>query len=124
VLSPRPISESSSNHRLSALSNFYTLLNGKRGYNPSLDVDRFKEPDRKINAIDFSWVKKLLVELPDDNVHSQKFSDAARVTSVMACAPRSPFGRLGSGTRRCQWPAMPASLAAQSFGRTRQVSCS
>jgi len=70
VLAPRALSESSLNHRLSALSNFYTLLNGKRGYNPCLDVDRFKEPDRKINAIDFSWVKKILVELPDDNVHS------------------------------------------------------
>jgi site-specific recombinase XerD len=44
-------------------------LNGKRGYNPCLDVDRFKEPDRKINAIDFSWVKKILTELPDDNVN-------------------------------------------------------
>jgi len=70
VLRARPLAESSLNHRLSALSNFYTLLNGKRGYNPCLDVDRFKEPDRKINAIDFSWVKKILAELPDDNVHS------------------------------------------------------
>jgi site-specific recombinase XerD len=66
----RPLSESSLNHRLSALSNFYTLLNGKRGYNPCLDVDRFKEPDRRINAIDFTWVKKILAELPDDNVNS------------------------------------------------------
>jgi site-specific recombinase XerD len=46
------------------------LLNGKRGYNPCLDVDRFKEPDRKINAIDFVWVRKILAELPDDNVNS------------------------------------------------------
>jgi len=69
VLRARPLAESSLNHRLSALSNFYTLLNGKRGYNPCLDVDRFKEPDRKINAIDFSWVKKILAELPDDDVH-------------------------------------------------------
>ncbi len=67
---PRPLSESSLNHRLSALSNFYALLNGKRGYNPCLDVDRFKEPDRKINAIDFVWVRKILAELPDDNVNS------------------------------------------------------
>jgi integrase/recombinase XerD len=69
VLRPRPLSESSLNHRLSALSNFYVLLNGKRGYNPCLDVDRFKEPDRKINAIDFIWVRKILAELPDDNVN-------------------------------------------------------
>jgi integrase len=45
------------------------VQNGKRGYNPCLDVDRFKEPDRKINAIDFSWVKKILTELPDDNIN-------------------------------------------------------
>jgi integrase len=70
LLRPRQLSESSLNHRLSALSNFYVLLNGKRGYNPCQDVDRFKEPDRKINAIEFSWVKKILAELPDDNVNS------------------------------------------------------
>lgn len=70
TLRAKPLSESSLNHRLSALSNFYELLNGKRGYNPCLDVDRFKEPDRKINAIDFSWVRKILAELPDDNVNS------------------------------------------------------
>jgi len=70
VLRARPLSESSLNHRLSALSNFYVLLNGKRGYNPCLDVDRFREPDRKINAIDFTWVRKILAELPDDNVNS------------------------------------------------------
>ena len=69
VLRARPLSESSLNHRLSALSNFYILLNGKRGHNPCLDVDRFKEPDRKINAIDFTWVRKILEELPEDNVH-------------------------------------------------------
>jgi site-specific recombinase XerD len=70
TLRTRPLSESSLNHRLSALSNFYVLLNGKRGHNPCLDVDRFKEPDRKINAIDFTWVRKILAELPDDNVNS------------------------------------------------------
>ena len=69
ILPARPLSESSLNHRLSALSNFYTLLNGKRGYNPCLDVDRFKEPDRKINAIDFKWVRKILAELPADNIN-------------------------------------------------------
>lgn len=69
VLPARPLSESSLNHRLSALSNFYVLLNDKRGYNPCLDVDRFKEPDRKINAIDFKWVRKILAELPSDNVN-------------------------------------------------------
>lgn len=65
----RPLSESSLNHRLSALSNFYVLLNGKRGHNPCLDVDRFIEPDRKINAIDFKWVRQILAKLPTDNVH-------------------------------------------------------
>jgi site-specific recombinase XerD len=70
MVGSRPLSESSLNHRLSALSNFYELLNGKRGYNPCLDVDRFKEPDRKINAIDFTWVRKILAKLPDDNLNS------------------------------------------------------
>ena len=69
VLAARPLSESSLNHRLSALANFYVLLNGKRGYNPCLDVDRFVEPDRKINAIDFKWVRRILAKLPTDNVH-------------------------------------------------------
>jgi hypothetical protein len=50
VLRARPLAESSQDHRLSALSNFYTLPNGRRGYTPCLEVDRFKEPDRKINA--------------------------------------------------------------------------
>jgi hypothetical protein len=52
------------NHRLSALSNFYQLLNGKRGYNPVAEIERFNEADRPINAVDFQWIKKILAELP------------------------------------------------------------
>src|SRR4029077_3061805 len=69
VVAARSLSESSLNHRLSALSNFYVLLNGKRGYNPCLDVDRFIEPDRKINAIDFKWVRRILAKLAPNNVN-------------------------------------------------------
>jgi site-specific recombinase XerD len=54
------------NHRLSALSNFYTLLNGKRGYNPVTEIERFTEGDRPIHAIDFAWIRKILDALPNN----------------------------------------------------------
>jgi site-specific recombinase XerD len=60
------LAASTLNHRLSALSNFYELLNGKRGYNPVAEIERFSEPDRPIHAIDFDTVKRILAECGDN----------------------------------------------------------
>src|SRR5205814_5155659 len=65
------LAPSTLNHRLSALSNFYELLNGRHGYNPCRDIDRFAEADRPINAIPFDVVKKILAAL-GDNVTSAR----------------------------------------------------
>ena len=60
------LAASSLNHRLSALSDFYAKLNGKRGYNPVAEIERFHEGDRPIHAIDFDRVKAILAELGDN----------------------------------------------------------
>jgi site-specific recombinase XerD len=60
------LSASTLNHRLSALSNFYELLNGENGYNPVAEIARFDEGDRPIHALDFVDVKRILAELPDN----------------------------------------------------------
>jgi site-specific recombinase XerD len=60
------LSASTLNHRLSALSNFYALLNGRHGYNPVSEIGRFREGDRPIHALDFADVKGILAKLPDN----------------------------------------------------------
>jgi hypothetical protein len=60
------LSASTLNHRLSALSNFYQLLNGKWGYNPVAEIERFQEGDRPINAILFGRVRAILAALGDN----------------------------------------------------------
>jgi integrase/recombinase XerD len=62
----RKLSPSTLNHRLSALSNFYELLNGKRGYNPVAEIERFREGDRPIRALVFDDVRRIVAELPDN----------------------------------------------------------
>src|SRR4030095_4260477 len=49
------LSASTLNHRLSALSNFYELLNGKRGYNPVAEVERFQEQEKPIHVVSEAW---------------------------------------------------------------------
>jgi len=46
-----PLAASTVNHRLRALENFYTVLEGRHGYNPVRDVPEAKEPDARPRAI-------------------------------------------------------------------------
>lgn len=41
---PRPVTPSTINRRLTALSHLWRVLDGRNSYNPLLDVDKFKEP--------------------------------------------------------------------------------
>jgi integrase/recombinase XerD len=66
VVRGKKLSGSSLNHRLSALSNFYELLNGKRGYNPVLEVDRFQEEEKPIHTLNEAWIKKIVTKLPEN----------------------------------------------------------
>lgn len=59
----KKLSASTLNHRLSALSNFYELLNGKRGYNPVAEVERFQEEEKPIRVVSEAWMTKIVAEL-------------------------------------------------------------
>lgn len=63
VIKGKKLSASTLNHRLSALSNFYELLNGKRGYNPVAEVERFQEEEKPIHVVSETWLKKIVAKL-------------------------------------------------------------
>jgi integrase/recombinase XerD len=63
VIKGKKLSASTLNHRLSALSNFYELLNGKRGWNPVLEVERFQEQEKPIRVVSEAWLKKIVANL-------------------------------------------------------------
>jgi integrase len=59
----KKLAGSTLNHRLSALSNFYELLNGKRGYNPVVEVERFQEEEKPIRVVSEAWMINIVGKL-------------------------------------------------------------
>jgi site-specific recombinase XerD len=81
----RPLAESTLNHRISALSNFYTKLNGPRGYNPCDELDRYTEPETPVNFMEWSWVKKVLEQLES---HDNMYCVIARCLAWTGARPK------------------------------------
>jgi integrase len=53
------------NHRLRALSNLWTVLDGRRAPNPVREVPEVQEPDALPRAIDYAIIEQVLEALPD-----------------------------------------------------------
>lgn len=61
----KPLSASAINHRLRALSNLWTVLDGRRAPNPVRDVAELQEPDLQPRAIDYRLIEKVLKQIRD-----------------------------------------------------------
>lgn len=61
----KPLSASAVNHRLRALSNLWTVLDGRRAPNPVRDVPEVDEPDLQPRAMDYKTIQKVLAHIRD-----------------------------------------------------------
>lgn len=61
----RPFAASTINHRLRALANLYTLLDGRRADNPALEVEELSEPAPRVRAMPYQTVEAIIAALPD-----------------------------------------------------------
>lgn len=60
-----PYAASTINHRLRALSNLWTVLDGKRAPNPVREVPEVPEPDAEPRALSYSLIEAILTAMPD-----------------------------------------------------------
>lgn len=60
-----PLSPSQVNKRLRALENLFTVLDGRRAYNPVREVPEPEEPEGEARGIPFDVVEALLAQMPD-----------------------------------------------------------
>lgn len=60
-----PLSATSVNHRLRALENLYTVLDGKTAYNPVREVDEAEPPDVAPRGQSFALAYEILSFMPD-----------------------------------------------------------
>lgn len=67
----RPLAESSCNHRRTALMHFFTVLNGRSGYNPVRDVPKFREPDPEPRGVDFAILKRIFAKMPESKTKAR-----------------------------------------------------
>jgi len=63
--SVKPVSGATVNKRLRALSNLYTVLDGRHAPNPVRDVPELPEPTRRIRALPYEVIAAILAALPD-----------------------------------------------------------
>lgn len=63
-----PLAPGTVNKRLRALSNVWTVLDGKHAQNPVRDVPEAREPDPEPRMLDYPTIAKILASLPDVGV--------------------------------------------------------
>lgn len=66
-----PYSASSVNHRLRALRNFFTTMNGRRGDNPAADVAEAIEPDEQARALPHALVELIFDAMPPSKARAR-----------------------------------------------------
>lgn len=67
-----PYSASAVNHRLRALSNVWTKLDGRRAYNPVAEVAEAEEPDAQARALPYDVIEAILDAIPDTYTGKRK----------------------------------------------------
>lgn len=65
VPKPLPLSASAINHRLRALENLYTVLDGAKANNPVREVPECQEPDQEPRDQPYSVIRAILAAMPD-----------------------------------------------------------
>lgn len=61
-----PLSASQVNSRMRALQNFYTVLNGRHGYNPAREAGEAREPESTPRALSYDVVEAILAQMRDE----------------------------------------------------------
>lgn len=121
----KALSESSCNHRRTALMHFFSVLNGKSGANPVRDVPKFREPDPQPRGLTPAQLETLFKAMPDSATKARAMvmaytglppSTLARLTPAAlnrrAKALTVPRRRKGHGTKTRTLPLSPAALKA------------
>lgn len=67
VPKPIPLSASAVNHRLRALENMYTVLDGRRAPNPVREVPEVTPPEEEPRALPYELVARILAAMPDQS---------------------------------------------------------
>jgi integrase len=104
------------NHRLRALSNLWTVLDGRRAPNPVRDVDEAHEPDGEPRAVPFALLRRILGAITDVGLavkgerRTKPSKTKARLAVMMwAGLTQSEIGRL----RRRDWDEVAGTLYVQ-----------
>lgn len=61
---PKPLSASTVNKRLRALENLWTVLDGRKAYNPVREVPEPQEPDAAPRGLSYAVIERLLEHMP------------------------------------------------------------
>lgn len=67
----KPLSESSCNHRRTALMHLWHVLDGKAAPNPVRDVPRFREPDPQPRGVPFDQLQRVIAKMPDSKTKAR-----------------------------------------------------
>ena len=71
VAKPLPLSASAVNHRLRALQNLWTVLDGPHAYNPVREVPEAPEPTVEPRAIPYALIARILAQLPESKTKTR-----------------------------------------------------
>jgi integrase len=80
------------NKRLRALSNLWTLLDGRRAPNPVLEVAECQEPDPEARGLPYEVIEAILAAIPDTAIGKKK--DGTRTTGKNIPRPSKTKARL------------------------------
>jgi integrase len=80
------------NKRLRALSNLWTLLDGRRAPNPVLEVAECEEPDPEARGLPYEVIEAILAAIPDTAIGRKK--DGTRTTGKNIPRPSKTKARL------------------------------
>jgi integrase len=80
------------NKRLRALSNLWTVLDGRRAPNPVLEVAECEEPDPEARGLPYDVIEAILAAIPDTAIGKKK--DGTRTTGKNIPRPSKTKARL------------------------------
>jgi integrase len=88
-----PLAPGSVNRRLRALSNLFTVLDGRRAPNPVRDVPEAIEPYPEPKALDYDLIAKILAAMPDrgQRLKGQKASMVNKTKIRLSCLAYCPI---------------------------------
>jgi integrase len=87
-----PYAAASVNKRLRALSNLWTKLDGRRAYNPVLEVDECEEPDPTPRGLPYDVIEAILAAIPETAIGVKK--DGTRTIGKNIPRPSQTKARL------------------------------